>query len=84
MDLPEAPPPQGLVMQMVMGAWVSRTISAITRLDIPDLLEEHGFIVQKATGDGRKAKAPTLVFEYNVVIVYMPQVTYKIEFGEAA
>ena len=42
MDLPEAPPPQGLVMQMVMGAWVSRTISAITRLVIPDLLEEHG------------------------------------------
>jgi len=27
---------------MVMGAWVSQTISAITRLDIPDLLHQHG------------------------------------------
>ena len=49
-----------------------------------DLLEAHGFIVQKGTGDRRKAKAPELAFDYNIIIVYMPQVTYKIEFGEVA
>jgi SAM-dependent methyltransferase len=36
------PPPQAIVMQMAMGAWVSQTIAAVTRLDIPDLLEKHG------------------------------------------
>ena len=35
-------PPQAAVMQMVMGAWVSQTISSVTRLDIPDLLQQHG------------------------------------------
>ncbi len=35
-------PPQAIVMQMVMGAWVSQTISSVTRLDVPDLLQEHG------------------------------------------
>jgi SAM-dependent methyltransferase len=38
---PGSPPPEAIVMQMVMGAWVSQTISAVTRLDIPDLLKEH-------------------------------------------
>ena len=41
-ELGSAPTPQAVVMQMVMGAWVSQTISAVTRLDIPDLLQEHG------------------------------------------
>lgn len=35
-------PPQAVVMQMVMGAWVSQTISSVTRLDVPDLLQKHG------------------------------------------
>lgn len=38
----DAIPPEGVVMQMVMGAWISSTISGVTRLDIPDLLQEHG------------------------------------------
>src|SRR5918998_2353612 len=38
----ESLPPDAIVMQMVVGAWVSQAISAITRLDIPDLLKEHG------------------------------------------
>ena len=38
----ESLPPEAIVMQMVVGAWVSQAISAITRLDIPDLLKEHG------------------------------------------
>jgi hypothetical protein len=29
-------------MQMVMGAWISSAVSGITRLDVPDLLAEHG------------------------------------------
>jgi len=35
-------PPAAAVMQMVMGAWVSQTISSVTRLNIPDLLHGHG------------------------------------------
>jgi hypothetical protein len=35
-------PPQAIVMQMVMGAWLSQTISAVTRLNIPDLLKAYG------------------------------------------
>lgn len=35
-------PPQEIVMQMVMGAWVSQTISAVTRLNVPDALKLHG------------------------------------------
>ena len=37
-----APPPQGVVMQMVMGAWASQTISSISRLNVPDLVQRHG------------------------------------------
>ena len=36
------PPPQAIVMQMVTGAWVAQTISAVTRLDVPDLIQKHG------------------------------------------
>ena len=35
-------PPQAVVMQLVMGAWASQAVSAITRLGVPDLLERHG------------------------------------------
>ncbi len=38
----ESLPAEAIVMQMVIGAWISQAISAITRLDIPDLLKEHG------------------------------------------
>ena len=38
----DAPPPQAIVGQMLMGAWVSKMISDVTRLDIPDLLKQHG------------------------------------------
>ena len=38
----DAPPPPAVVGQMLMGAWVSKTISDVTRLDIPDLLKQHG------------------------------------------
>jgi len=35
-------PPQAMVMQMVMGAWVSQTISSVTCLNVPDILQSHG------------------------------------------
>ena len=38
----DAPPPQAVVGPMLMGAWVSKTISDVTRLDIPDRLKQHG------------------------------------------
>jgi hypothetical protein len=35
-------PPQAVVMQMATGAWVTKVISEVTRLDVPDLLKQHG------------------------------------------
>jgi hypothetical protein len=38
----QSPPPQAVVMQMVMGAWVTKVISEATRLGIPDVVKKHG------------------------------------------
>jgi hypothetical protein len=38
----QSPPPQGVIMQMVMGAWVAKVISEVTRLGVPDLIKQHG------------------------------------------
>jgi hypothetical protein len=35
-------PPQAVVMQMAMGAWVTKAISEATRMGIPDLVKQHG------------------------------------------
>src|SRR5437773_463639 len=35
-------PPQAVIMQMAMGAWVTKVISEVTRLGVPDLLKQHG------------------------------------------
>src|SRR5215471_14770777 len=40
--LPQAFPPQAIVMQMVMGGWVARAISDVSRLNVPDLLKKSG------------------------------------------
>lgn len=37
-----ARPPQAVVMQMMMAAWTAQTISAVTRLGVPDALARHG------------------------------------------
>jgi hypothetical protein len=42
LSMSDALPPQTVVMQMVMGAWAAQTISAVTRLGVPDFLERHG------------------------------------------
>lgn len=39
---PATAPPQATVMQMVMAAWTSQTISTVTRLSVPDLVSTHG------------------------------------------
>jgi SAM-dependent methyltransferase len=36
------PPPQAVVMQMMMAAWAAQAISAVTRLGVADALEKHG------------------------------------------
>jgi len=35
-------PPEAVVMQMVMGGWIARAISDVSRLNIPDILKKHG------------------------------------------
>jgi SAM-dependent methyltransferase len=35
-------PPQAVVMQMVLGAWISKAISDVTRFNVPDVLKQHG------------------------------------------
>lgn len=37
-----APPPQAVIMQLVMGSWIARVISEISRLDIPDAVKRGG------------------------------------------
>lgn len=39
---PAQMPPDAMLMQMVTGVWISRAISTVTRLDVPDLLKAHG------------------------------------------
>lgn len=51
------PPPQAVVMQMVMGAWVSQTISALTRLDVPDILQAQGPLTARQLTDNHGVNA---------------------------
>jgi hypothetical protein len=39
---PQAVPPEAIVMQMVMGGWIARAISTVSRLNVPDILKEGG------------------------------------------
>src|SRR5258708_2493716 len=38
----QALPPQAIIMQMVMGGWIARAVSDISRLNIPDMLKKLG------------------------------------------
>ncbi|MEK7794759.1 MAG: methyltransferase dimerization domain-containing protein, partial [Candidatus Hydrogenedentota bacterium] len=42
-----APLPQDIVIQMVIGGWVSKTIAEVTRLDVPDVLKKNGALTAK-------------------------------------
>lgn len=35
-------PPQAVIMQIMMGGWIARAISDISRLNIPDMLKQQG------------------------------------------
>ena len=35
-------PPQAVVLQMVLGAWVSKVISDVSRFNVPDVIKQHG------------------------------------------
>ena len=48
------------------------------------VLAGHGFIEFAELGDGRKTKVPRLAFDYNTLVICMPNVTYKIEFEDEA
>jgi len=39
---PQALPPEAVIMQMMMGGWVARAISDVSRLGVPDLLKKRG------------------------------------------
>ena len=43
--VPEPLPPQAVVMQMAMGALVTKVIAEATRLNIPDLVKRHGPLI---------------------------------------
>ncbi|MEK6627688.1 MAG: hypothetical protein AABY53_03610 [Bdellovibrionota bacterium] len=49
-----------------------------------ELLAGHGFIKFEETENGRKTKAPRLIFNYNAIEVHLPSVTYKVEFEKKA
>lgn len=38
----QSPPAEAVIMKMVMGAWVTKVISEVTRLGVPDLVKQHG------------------------------------------
>ena len=40
--VPQALPPQAIIMQMVMGGWIARAVSDLSRLNIPDVLKKLG------------------------------------------
>lgn len=49
-----------------------------------DLLAGHGFIKFEEAKEGRRTKAPRLAFDYNCILVCLPIVTYRVDFGIAA
>jgi len=46
-------------MQMLTGGWVSKTISEVSRLNIPDLLAEHGPLSAEILTSQHQVKADT-------------------------
>ena len=40
--VPQTLPPQAVMMQIMMGGWIARMISDVSRLNIPDVLKQKG------------------------------------------
>lgn len=57
----QALPPQAVMMQMMMGGWIARSISDISRLNIPDTLKKRGpMTAAEMIAGGVEAHADTL------------------------
>lgn len=58
----QATPPQAVVLQIVLGAWASKVISDVTRLNVPDVLKRHGSMsaAELVTKHGVEAKTDFL------------------------
>lgn len=56
-DAATAPQPQEVVMQMIVGGWVAKTLSEITALDVPDHLKKHGPLTAQQLVDRKLVKA---------------------------
>jgi len=52
-------PPIAEVMQMMLAGWVSKTISEVSRLNIPDILVEHGPLNAEVLTSQHQVKADT-------------------------
>src|SRR5690348_6560222 len=39
---PQAPPAEAVIMQMIMGGWIARVLSEISRVNVPDALKKSG------------------------------------------
>jgi hypothetical protein len=63
MTAPAAPPPQATVMQMMMAAWSSQTISTVTRLGVPDLVSRHGPLTARQLTETYRVDAQTALLE---------------------
>ena len=50
-------------MQMMMAAWSSQTISAITRLGVPDLLSTHGALTARQLTETYRVEAQAALLE---------------------
>ena len=49
-----------------------------------ETLEASGFIVLEDSGDNRGTKLPKLIFDYNVIEIYLPNMTYSHNLGKTA
>lgn len=49
-----------------------------------EILEGHGFIKLVKSYDARNSKRPKLAFDYNAIVIYLPKVTYRVEFEDMA
>jgi O-methyltransferase domain/Dimerisation domain len=57
----QALPPEAIVLQMVMGGWVARAISDVSRLNVPDALKQRGpLTAAELVAHGIEANAPAL------------------------
>jgi predicted transcriptional regulator len=49
-----------------------------------DTMEASGFIVLEDSGDNRGTRIPKLIFDYNVIEIHMPNMTYSHNLGKTA